>query len=95
MIAGSGRIAAKASRMRDGSELAVATVPLCAMRLMNNAEMKNDAALSAKKVLIGAIASNPAAAAHPPIDSALVVAPSSPLASSTFARSTSAGSIAL
>src|SRR6266704_1176753 len=60
---GSGRSAAKPSRIRGGSS-AVDTAVLRRIREINAADTANDAALRAKNALIGRTATSPAATAQ-------------------------------
>ena len=64
------------------------------MRAMSAAETKKDAELTAKNTLTGMNVSSAAATAQPPIDSVWAVACTSAFACCTFARSTSAGTVA-
>src|SRR5260370_36291639 len=84
---GIGLSATNASRILGGSGFKLRSVPLRrAIPASIAADRKNEIELSAKKVLIGTIASNPAAPAHPPIESALLLAPMSAFASLTLRR---------
>ena len=90
---GNGRSAVSPARI-VGRGACGSCSPARRMRAISAADTKNEAALNAKKMLIGMNVSSAAATAQPPIESVCAVACTSAFACWTFARSTSAGTVA-